>query len=141
MDNIKLDVDEFLNPRPTGVCPNAYGPQKALVAASTVSTGRVVVACTCGVYLDMHEAGVDAGDSWGDDFKDGEVTVWEGRIAYSVTPSSPNGPEEFDGPDYEGDFRPPTDEEWSAIRAGRNPWPCALCDGTGYVPPKEEPKP
>jgi hypothetical protein len=49
------------------------------------------------------------------------ISVWEGRWEGSVTPSSPNGPAEYDSwPN--GEFRPLTEDEWSAVRAGRCPW-------------------
>jgi hypothetical protein len=48
------------------------------------------------------------------------ISVWEGFYK-TVQCGNP-----LDGYDYEtepkGRFRAPTDEEWSAIRAGRNPW-------------------
>lgn len=47
------------------------------------------------------------------------VTVWEGRYVWH--PGSYECPNDGDS-EAVGKFRAPTDDEWAAIRAGRNPW-------------------
>ena len=108
--------------------PNPDGPQKAVVAFGCVSRGRrsgnaTVVYATPHLICDFAESGVDAGDVWGSvtDDPDNGIMTWEGRIIYSITPSTPNGPSEY-GVDYDGEWREPTEVEWESIKSGRNPW-------------------
>lgn len=106
-----------------------YGPQKALVAFGCLGSGHrnaIVVQATPGLTADFREGGIDAGDVWVADKKgapsEGSLEVWEGRIVFTTTPSSPNGPEEHDV-DYEGEWRAPTDAEWTIIMKGGELWP------------------
>jgi hypothetical protein len=72
------------------------------------------------IECDMREGMIDAGDVFGSD-EGGSLLVWEGRIVVSVTPSSPNGPEEYDA-EYVGTFRNPTNEELAAVLRYENPF-------------------
>jgi len=124
-----------------------HGPQKVLVAFGSLRNATaIVLEATPGVRNDFEEAGIDAGDVWDCsrlNIGEGSIMVWEGRIVYTTTPSSPNGPSEFDV-DYVGDFRNLTDAEWDALKSGRDLWPIeehgishscnrkALCSYCGY---------
>ena len=106
--------------------PLPDGPQKAVVVFSAIHNLRnaIVIAGTRHLICDFVENAIDAGDIWcpgRGDVPDNGIWVWEGRIVYTTTPSSPNGPEEFDV-DYDGTWREPTEAEWVAIQTGRNPW-------------------
>ena len=111
--------------------PDPHGLQRAIVAFGCIGRGRksgnaTVVYATPHLICDFAEGGIDAGDVWGSatDDPDNGIQVWEGRIVYTTTPSTPNGPAEFDV-DYDGDWREPTEAEWTAIRNGRDPWKLA----------------
>ena len=132
---MKLNLDG-LRPEPGNpACrrcgdPNPYGPQKAVVAFGCVGRGRrggnaTVMHATPHLICDFAEGGIDAGDVWGSatNEPDNGIWVWEGRIVYTTTPSTPNGPEEHDV-DYEGTWREPTEDEWADIKAG---WCAATC--------------
>lgn len=101
-------------------CGGRLDRLSALVAFSDVSSNAVVVAASKHIICDMREGGIDAGDVFGSD-EGGSIQVWEGTIVVSVTPSSPNGPEEYDA-DYVGSFRDPTSEELNAVLRGENPF-------------------
>lgn len=127
----KIDLDSVRLPEGDPRCPNCkadhYAPQKAAVAFSSIHNAAVVIAGTRALICDFKEAGIDAGDVWEAE-RDGApeygIEIWEGRIVYTTTPSTPNGPEEFDV-DYEGTWRRPTPEEWAAIHVGLNPFAMA----------------
>jgi hypothetical protein len=97
-------------------CNGSLGVQKAIIAFSSIRNSSVVVASTRHIRCDLMEACIDAGDIFDLNMETG-LRVWEGRILYSSTPNSPNGPEEFDV-DYVGKFRQLTDDEFDLIRSG-----------------------
>lgn len=103
-------------------CPTCggtvYGTQRAVVAFGP--QGSTVVYGTPHLLCDLKESMINSGDIWSDDSAEG-LAVWEGRIVYSMTPDTPNGPSECDV-DYKGRFRDLTDAEWAAVRKGENPF-------------------
>jgi len=116
------------------VCPCTRGMQRAVVATSTIDHGRdVFLWVTGGIKLDAGEAGIDAGDLFpAHALPDEGFYIWEGNIVFSSGYHSPSGYSEPEC-EYVGEFRDPTDEEWTAIKEQRNPWPCALCSGSGLA--------
>lgn len=101
-------------------------PNLAVIAQSE-GAQRGVVLWYAGPHLAswIPDCGWDCdSNGLGDSTTEG-IFVWEGIIVGSVTPSSPNGPEEYDA-DPVGKCRPPTEEEWKAIREGRCPWPARI---------------
>lgn len=71
------------------------------------------------IAQEIEEVGLHGLDDLGlDDAPDG-ISIWEGNYFYS--PGGFEYPQEGDY-DPKGVFRPPTDEEWAAIRKGQSPW-------------------
>jgi hypothetical protein len=118
-----LKLEEFDTGCPIcGAQPN--GILRVLVAFSQLNKNACVVAADRHFICDSAEAGIDAGDIWTpgkEKTPDHGLWVWEGRIVYTTTPDTPNGPAEFDV-DYERKWREPTTEEWQEIMNQRNPW-------------------
>lgn len=119
--------------RPEDLCPGVEGPQRAIVAMSRVHNSAVVVSASCGVCLDLEEAGVDAGDIFSlreleyaflnkERGRDGGLRVWHGAIAGLGN----------DG-EYRGAWRDLTPEEAAAVASGADPFRCARCDGSGFI--------
>ena len=112
--------------------PDAFGVQRAVVAFahnhdSTEKT--VIICCTPHLACVIAEA---LSNSDGGEFLQGSaqdsigesdlLAVWEGQIVNVTYPSTPDRAEEYDV-EYRGTFRPLTDDEWAAVRAGRTAWP------------------
>jgi hypothetical protein len=93
---------------------------KAVIAANDKGFGCVVWYVGPGLTNEIEEVGLhELGDLGLDDAPEG-ISVWEGVFVWQPGP--------YEHPDDgdlvpSGTFRKPTDEEWIAIREGRNPWP------------------
>lgn len=94
-------------------------PSLAVVACDGNGNGCVLWTVGAHVAFEMWEVGLtQLGDLGLDDAPLG-ISVWEGK--YHWQPGGWECPQ--DGEMYpKGTFRPPTDEEWTAIREGRCPW-------------------
>ncbi|KKN31774.1 hypothetical protein LCGC14_0820580 [marine sediment metagenome] len=96
-------------------------PSRAVVACDGNGHGAVLWTVGPHVAHEMNEAGmVELSDLGLDDAPLG-VSIWEGVY---VTPPAPALQESAgdEGTQPAGKFRPPTDHEWDAIKAGRCPW-------------------
>jgi hypothetical protein len=92
---------------------------KAVIAANHKGFGCVVWYVGPGLINEIEEAGLqELGDLGLDDAPEG-ISVWEGIYVWSRGPYE--CPEDGDSAPV-GAFRRPSDEEWIAIREGRNPW-------------------
>lgn len=96
--------------------PDYRLPQKAVIAFSSINSDAAVIWCTPALADDMENSGVDAGDCFGCTGQEGGIRIWEGRIVVSYG-RTPETQYECDV-EYDGETRPPTPEEWAAIRAG-----------------------
>jgi hypothetical protein len=97
---------------------------RVLVAFSRLNRNACVVAADKHFLCDSSEAGIDAGDIWESGkhgVPDHGLWVWVGRIVYTTTPNTPDGPSEFDV-DYIGEWREPTAAEWLAIMHNVDPF-------------------
>lgn len=91
----------------------------AVIAVNDKDVGAVLWAVGGPLRFEIDEAGLTHLDDLGIFPPSAGVWVWEGKYVWH------DGPYEYpkDGETTpEGTFRQPTDEEWSAIRAGRCPW-------------------
>jgi len=139
-----LDLGKLLKPAPHDVCPHASGPQRVLVAWSVVGSRAVVLSASCGVMMDMNEAGIDACDVWNPDkegISDAErFSLWEGSIESTHYPSTSDRAEEWDH-EYVGEWSAAPEAAILAVARGENPYGCRECGGSGWVKvkmPKEE---
>ena len=102
-------------------CNQSDGPQWALVAFGRRPGTATVLDCSEHLLCDMSDAGIDAGDVWCREVTSQTyrgIWRWDGRIVYTTTPDSPNGPAEYDV-EYLGRWRPVTDDELDALRGWR----------------------
>jgi hypothetical protein len=89
---------------------------RAVIACNGKGNGAVLWTVGPHIRFEMDEGGLTGLDDLGLDDAPAGVSVWVGR--YVATGGYPD-----DGSsDPEGAFRPPTDDEWIAIREGRCPW-------------------
>ena len=51
------------------------------------------------------------------------IQVWEGRVWREDDRDLPSDAEPRDGVWFQGEWRPPTDDEWLALKERRHPWP------------------
>ena len=95
---------------------------RAVIACDAKGNGCVVWYIGRSLAIEISEAGsTDLGNLGLDDAPHG-ISIWEGE--YVRGPGSYENPD--DGmtlPSSSSAFRVPTDEEWTAIREQRNPWP------------------
>lgn len=110
-------------------------PSKAVVVNTSNGEGVVLWYVGPHISMDVEEHCITLLSDLGLDEAPPGISVWEGKYQYQ----SSNNPE---NPDVDaellGEFRPPTEEEWKAIRENRNPWKSSgadsgppLCEGEG----------
>lgn len=94
-------------------------PISRAVIANSNGNGAVLWCAGPCIENEVREVSSRLDDLGLDDAPHG-ISIWEGRYVWRST-SWENHLEGDSGP--EGAFRAPNDEEWQAIREGRNPWP------------------
>lgn len=99
-------------------CGGRRAPLRAVIAWGADGTGTVLHA-DAHILCDLKESMLRIDDVFSHTDA-GAIEVWEGHIGTWET-HTPDG-HEYDS-EYVGDFRPPTDAEWDAIRRGAFPWP------------------
>lgn len=95
-------------------------PSKALIASDGEGNGCILFHCGPHIEEEINAVGRDLTSLGLDDCPKG-LRVWEGRWSIITTPSSPNGPEEYDT-EAKGEFRKPNDGEWYCIKNGLKLW-------------------
>ena len=98
--------------------------QKAVVAFSSLTTNVAILWCTPFLADDIENAMLGCEDVFphGDDNNPNQgIWIWEGKIIGIIYPSTPDTAQEYDV-EYRGEWRPPTEEEWTAIRKNQSPW-------------------
>lgn len=105
-------------------------PSRAVVASDGHGHGCILY--TEGPHLrsEMVELGRRALSELMLDDTPAGIWVWVGRIVGVEHPATSNGPAEWDTEMVDEEMRPPTDDEWAAIREGRSPWPDPWWDET-----------
>jgi len=91
----------------------------AVVASDGNGNGAVLWYVGGHINNEIEEVGLHHLGDLGLDGADCGIWVWEGK--YLWYPGSYEYPEDGDM-DCVGDFRPPTQEEWTCIMQGRCPW-------------------
>lgn len=97
-------------------------PRRAVVVFGSSSLGVAVLYATKEVIADSDRYhGYDLFDPMDPGVPEHGIWVWEGRIAGDPDPLTREAylDAEFE---YRGEYRPPTDEEWIAIRGNRSPF-------------------
>lgn len=109
-------LDEVANPK-----PHVYQPSKAVVANWDSSRNGIVLWFSVDSLIASEIEQLSRGlDDLGLDDAPNGISIWEGT--YVWFPGGYECPQDGTS-EARGTFRAPTDEEWTAIREGRSPWP------------------
>jgi len=128
-----------------GLPYGGYDFAKPSLAVVASADGRGVVLWHVGGHIAVEfDGGTMAAEDIGLDPPDGGIWIWEGKLEGGSGPTwyNPDG----DQASLDGKFRPLTDEEWLAIRAGESPWDdrewqLCFCDREGVPCLKHEADP
>ena len=97
----------------------------ALAVVASDGEGRGAVLWHVGIReIDDYGYG-DLGDLGFDDAGQG-ISIFDGHMVWTKSPSTPDHPEEDDF-ELIGEYRDPTDAEWNDLRAGKNPFENRRC--------------
>ncbi len=94
---------------------------RGVVACDGNGTGTVLWWVGGHLDLEVQEYGLKQLDELGLDDAPHGISIWEGVYIWHSGVNS-EGIDEGGDTTSQGTFRPPTDEEWAAIREGRLPW-------------------
>ena len=121
--------------RGAGTLRKIMDSHKAYAVVACDRNGHGAVLWHLGLTGAIEEPGLhELGDIGLDDANQG-ISIWNGHLVWTCSPSTPNRPEEWDF-ELEGPYRDPTDEEWEAIRRGNNlfePLRCQHAEESGYT--------
>lgn len=103
--------------------PASAWDKDSLAVVACDGDGQGCVLCAVGphVRMEIEEAGLTTLSDLGLDDAPKGIAIWVGKYVW-FNNSNPFGPDEGSSSEPRGAFRPPTEDEWTAIREGRCPW-------------------
>ncbi len=124
-ERVKFSLKQLDDPdafdRWDGYPASAWDKDSLAVVASDGKEGCMLWTAGPHVRMEIEEYNMYSLSDLGLDDAPKGISIWVGKYVW-FNDSNPFGPDEGSSSEPRGAFRPPTEDEWTAIREGRCPW-------------------